>query len=240
MAKRWAAALQDPRPEVRAAAARAINVSGAAPLVDELRRALATEQDRDAAREEIVALAALGGKRADETLLAAARRLGPPGADMVASALARSRGPEALSSLPALRELGLNRYDTFLLWATRGGTQSLTAAASLALRDRDEAGWGAVVELARRSGATLDPGVLVAALTGTNDAIRAAACWHLALLSAGGHSFDGRVAAAAEAALDGDRPSDLSAALALELLGRTLGRKPVEQKARAPYAKTLE
>jgi hypothetical protein len=49
--ERWAAALQDARPEVRAAAARAINARGAVALAENVRRALASETDLYAADE---------------------------------------------------------------------------------------------------------------------------------------------------------------------------------------------
>ncbi len=74
----WAAALKDPRPEVRAAAARVINVSGAAALVDDLKRSLSLEEDLPAAEEEIRALSALGGNDATGAVAAAIERLGPP------------------------------------------------------------------------------------------------------------------------------------------------------------------
>jgi TonB family protein len=248
--ERWGAALQDSDARVRAAAARTVNVSGAVSLIEGLRRALAAEQDQDAADEEMLALAALGGKEVDDFVVAAGRRFGEHGVSTAAGALARARGPEALSSLPALREAELAGYDTFYLWSTRGGTQGLTAAGSIALRDRDLAEWEAVLGVARRPGASLDPGVLLAALSDPKDPIRAATFWHLALIQARDGKLDGRVGAAVAAALDAERPTDVAVALTLELLGRALGRRPTEQvawvaalvetKARAPYATRLQ
>lgn len=90
---RWAEALKDPRPEVRAAAARAINVSGAVTLVPDVAAALAAETDGPAGAEQAAALAALGGPARHDELRAAAQRDArlAPG---VAAALARSGGPQ--------------------------------------------------------------------------------------------------------------------------------------------------
>jgi len=63
---RWRSALQDSRPEVRAAAARVINASGAQSLVPRLEAALAIEKDYFAAQEEMLALAVLGGRATDD------------------------------------------------------------------------------------------------------------------------------------------------------------------------------
>jgi TonB family protein len=69
---RWAQALKDPRPEVRAAAARAINVTSARNLLSDVGVALAAEPDEAAAIEEIRALATLGA--GEPELQAAAQR----------------------------------------------------------------------------------------------------------------------------------------------------------------------
>jgi TonB family protein len=243
---RWTAALKDERPEVRAAAARVINTSGAGTLVQSLKAALAVEQDHDAAREEILALAALGGKVADDALLQAAGRFPGWGSAFVASAIARARGSEALSLPPELRNAGLKSDDSFLSWATRGGADGLTTAASTAVRDGDAAAWEAVLKLARRSGADVDAEVILAALGRPDDALRAETYWHLALVQYAQGKLDDRVTSALAAV---ERPADLAVTLTLELLQRTLGRKPVEladwmkaldqQKKRAPYATRL-
>lgn len=94
---RWAEALKDTRPEVRAAAARAINVSAAVTLVPDVAAALAAETDVPAAAEQAAAVAALGGQARHHELRAAAQRdarLAPA----VAAALARSGGPQAAAS----------------------------------------------------------------------------------------------------------------------------------------------
>jgi TonB family protein len=60
---RWSEALKDSRPSVRAAAARAINVTRAVPLLESLTAARAGETDPVARAEETAALAALGDPR---------------------------------------------------------------------------------------------------------------------------------------------------------------------------------
>lgn len=109
---RWSEALKDPRAEVRAAAARAINVAAAAPLLPDLAAALGTETDVSAAAEEAGALAALGGPDREEVLKAAARR-DPRFEHAVSVALARSR-KRRLAPPPAVPA----RLTT---WLTPGG-----------------------------------------------------------------------------------------------------------------------
>lgn len=268
--ERWAAALGDSNPELRAAAARVIAVSGAVPLIEGLRQALSIEQDRDAADGEIFALAVLGGKAVDDDLLAAAKRLGRRGTHSVAIALARARGPGAFSALPALRQVGWaspalcdteggapdlvgrcpTNEEAFLLWATRAGTEGLTAAGAMALREGDVGAWNAVLTIARRPEAILDPGVILAALATDGDPIRRATYWHLALVRVHGGKLDTRVATAVAGARAAKQPTEPSTALALELLGRALGQPPIEQtewiaalaanKDEARYALSLE
>src|SRR5206468_27926 len=126
-----------PRSEVRAAAARVINVTAPRLLLPSLLAALAVETDLDAASEEIAAVAALGGPNTDLTLLDAARRdrrLAPA----VAATLGRARGRQALAHLPILRSLSLGPADLvrFLRLASGGEADVLVPAGAAALRDR--------------------------------------------------------------------------------------------------------
>jgi TonB family protein len=245
----WAAALKDPRPEVRAAAARVIDISGAPGLSENLKRALVVEDYQEPASEEMLALSALDGEGARDALLSAAKRMGSPGALAAATALARVLGPAALSSLPALRAAGLKDYAAFFGWATRQGTKGLTAAGSVALRDRDAVEWQAVLGIARKPGASLDPGVILASLGDLEDGLRGATWWHLALVKTRGGKLDARVEATLSQALDEKRPTDPRIGLPIELLSRLLGRRPVMQndwiaalgseQARAPFAREL-
>jgi TonB family protein len=228
---RWAEALKDSHPEIRAAAARVINVTGATGWIDELQAALAAENDRDAAEEEVLALGASTGAPADERLLAAATRLGGSIPRTLAETWARVRGIDALRSLAALRGAGLKSSDlkAFLILATRDGTENLTRAGITAVRESDAASWAVVLELARRAPANLEPGLIVAALGTASDAMHAATYWHLALLKSAGASLPGTSSTLVEEALKNEPPQDLAAGLALELLARALGRKPLEQ-----------
>jgi TonB family protein len=248
---RWAEALKDSRPAVRAAAARVINITGARAWLDELQAALAAENDQDAAEEEVLALGVLAAASADERLLAAATRLGGGVPRTLAETWARVRGIDALRSLPALRSAGLKSSDLWNVFvlATRNGTENLTRAGIAAVRDDDTASWERILQLARRPRADLDPGLIAAALGTTSDAMHAATYFHLALLTSDGTKLPGVPAALVEDTLQGERPKDLAASLTLELLARCLGRKPIEQSAwiaalgktepTAPYAQEL-
>jgi TonB family protein len=245
---RWKAALEDGRPEVRAAAARVINASGTIALLKPLETALAVEQDEPAAREEILALAMLGGAATDAALLTAAARFKGEGADLVASAIARARGKQALALLPQLRQHGFKMDASFLAWATRGGTDGLTSAASYAVRDGDADTWEAALRLGRQKGAVLDPGVIIAALGAQQERLRAETYWHLALVQVAQGKLDDRVTAAL-AGPETPLPADPAGRLTFELLQRTLGRKRValtewvttlgQEKEPAPYASKL-
>ena len=143
----------------------------------------------------------------------------------------------------------LGPSDAFLAWATRDGTEGLTAAGSIALRDHEADEWRAALRIARRPGAHLDAGVLLAALGDSSDAIRGETFWHLALVLRRDEKLDERVAPVVSTALAGERPADPAIALPLELVGRLLGRAPTVQKdwiaalgrdgARAPLAERL-
>ncbi len=84
---------------MRAAAARAIHVGFVRALQGSIEKALEKEEDPDPAREEIRALASLGGVRTEEAVLRARRRFGGRLDDAVAHALARTLGPDALGRI---------------------------------------------------------------------------------------------------------------------------------------------
>lgn len=231
--ERWAQALRDPRPEVRAATARVINASRTASLVPNLRNALATEQDDDAAGELIRALAVLAGAEEDENLLAAAKRLGKGTDEIVAEALARSRGPGLARDFSRLRGLVLSEAGKrrFVLLATRGEAAHLVPAAAGALRDGDPELWTGLLGLARDTMVSLDPGLLTAALGADSGRIVAEALWHVALTFPNVAEMPAALREAAEAALSRTE-GDVEADLGTELVARLLGRKPVERTER--------
>ena len=200
---RWAEALRDPHADIRAAAARVVNVAGAASLVPDLARALASEQDRGASVEEFRALAALGDTQSDETLLGAAKRIRGPLIRLLAESLGR-RGPEGAKG--ALARMGV-----------------------LALREQDEQLWGAVLDVARESGAQVDAGLIVASVGIRAGAFRAATCWYLARTHQEGVALPPQLTEALEAAQHAVQGSgDPQADFACEVLGRVLGHQPAE------------
>jgi TonB family protein len=219
---RWAEALKDPRPAVRAAAARSINVAAVARLVPEVAAALGTETDASAAAEEAEVLAALGGPARDEDLLAVAQRT-PRFVRPIALALARSRGRQALGSKPLLSALATeSSWSEFVLLATRRDSGALTYAGSVAVRERNGALLSAVLAAARHEDVALDDGVLVSSLLLPAPEMRALTYWHLVLAAA---APSPRVVEAVDAAPEGrgDSP-EAAAGLAYEMLRRRLGR----------------
>ena len=231
---RWAEALRDGRPEVRAAAARVANVTASTSLLPELLKALATETDGEAAGEELAAVAALGGPARDADLLAVARKEPRFAAD-VAAALGRARGRSALDHLPSLRALSLTsaQLGRFLDLAT-AGAEGLEPAASAALRERDAVAWAAVLQTARSQHVPLSDGVLISSLGSSSSHVRAATYWHLQLASGWQPSPVLRQAldASPEAtAAPGAPRDDLGAGFAFELLQRMYRRPPREDAA---------
>lgn len=224
---RWAEALADARPEVRAAAARAAFASGAASLVPALLSAVEKEADRAAAREEFMALGALAPGKVDVALLAAARRFegGPYGA--LARSLGR-RGPSALALAPRLGELPLAAPDwkAFFLWSTREGTQKLAAAADAALATGKAAAWAGLVAVAQESGEAIEDATIAQAVRSGSSETRADTYCHLLRLHERGDEPGPRTRSALdespEAKGEGDDPV---ASIAFELLGRALGRR---------------
>jgi TonB family protein len=219
---RWSEALTDPRPAVRAAAARAADVAGRGSLVPELSAALAAETDPAAAAEQAEALAAIGGAARDDELLAAARRQ-PTFLPAVARSLARHRGRAALAHADVLRSLSeQGGLLGFVELATRHDPAALTYAGAIALRERDEALLSAVLEASRE--AALDDGVLISGLGSAAPGLRRAVLWHLVLTPAD------PAAAVVEAADATPEAQDATALaqgrLAYEMVRRRLKRPP--------------
>jgi TonB family protein len=216
---RWAEALKDARPEVRAAAARAINVMGMRGQVPNLSAALAGETDVSAAREQAEAVAALGTPPRDAELLAAGRRdvrFTAP----VAMALARNRGPSALAhaGLVAAERWALR---DFVALATRRDAAALATAAAGAIGEGNVALATAAFEVATDAGSTLEAAAL-AALAAPAAEMRVPAYWHLAL---GEEKPSSELVAALETVPEATgRSEHAPARLALEMLRRRLGR----------------
>ena len=155
----WGAALRDPRPELRAAAARAITVTGA-PLADEVAAALAAETDPVAYQEELRTLVTLRPPARDAELVAGLKT-----ADQAATAavvLGRARGAGAFAHLAALRKAGLDGTDAMADAALGAGDYDGVAAAALATGDPEL--WAAVSAGVANFGARLSATTLDAAL----------------------------------------------------------------------------
>ena len=228
--ERWAAALKDDRPEVRAAAARVIHVSGSAWLLPDLLTALSREADTAAAIEEIRAIGSLGDASTDAALVAAATRLKAPIVDLVAETLGRMRGADAFVHLPALRSAGLSDtgYAYLARMAVRKGAGDTTRAAMAAVRESDVIAWAALLDEARRVRNAIEVGLIKAALGMEAPRFRALTYWHLAREADRGVPLAPDVAAALQATPEATNkePGDLDAQFAFELLRRTQARDP--------------
>jgi hypothetical protein len=177
---RWREALQDLRPELRAAAARACYAAGNAELVPALKEALAGERDHAAAAEEIRAIAALGAAADDGDVIAAAGRI-PEVRALALASVGLARGADALAHLGAIREMGADEQSRqgFVRAALRTERSGLGRAAAAVLRADDPAAWSMVWE-AVRQGSLLDNGIIIASSSALSPKIRAITYWNLA------------------------------------------------------------
>jgi len=223
---RFAAAIKDPRPEVRTAAARAVHVAslrgGALAALED---ALATETDAEAAREQIRALASLSGGAADAAMRAAAKRFeGRLDGDFL-EAVARTRGPEAIPILFAdewSKTVPAQLRASLLVVAARGDVESQKAALRSVLERGDAASWEAFLALRPPSQPAV--GLLIPGLESARAEIAAPTAWHLA------DRVLRQAATPPELMTERWRPpadSDPDAAFAFELLRRSLGTKAV-------------
>ena len=222
------AALADPRPEVRAAAVRVINVSGVGALVPAIAAALGTETDLAAASEMIRFLGALDRPELDQAILAAVRRLGSGVHGALADVFARRAS--AASHIPALRALGFEESSWLVFYdvATAGVAQSPGLLGAAILRERDAVGWRALLRALRRAQVPLEAGLALEAVRSESGEIRTATYWSLAADADPSRPLDaalaGAIAATPEARGEGSVEPD--AALAFEVLRRAQGGAP--------------
>jgi TonB family protein len=227
---RWRDGLNDAKPENRAAAARMIFLAKARTLAPDVENALAQETDVAAADEEAQALLSLQGAAAVEPVLAASGRLPSMSAPAL---LGRAMGPGALSLFPdRLRVSGdapVN-WEDFFRRTTRAGTEGFSVATAKALRAGASPWWG-LLRMAREARVDVDSLVLLEAARSAVPAVRAATCWHLAIVASGGKRPDPELQAAALAPLaspiEESAPENdpLRATVACEVLGRVVGRE---------------
>ena len=227
----WATALSDERPQVRAAAARAIGTSGAFPLAAALRAALSREKAGFAAAEEAAALASVLPADEDAALLTSAT--GTTYAPTVALTLAQVRGSGARAHLASVARLGLDSGQAvrFFLNATRSGRDGVPEVAQATVEGRDPVLVEGLLQAARQEHFAVPAGALEAALGSADGRLRAAACWHLALSSASGTAVPEplRSAARAAEAREGSSPADIDAAFACQVLSRLSGGRASPQ-----------
>lgn len=189
--ERLEAALHDPAPQVRAAAARVAHVRFVRSRAGALRQVLSTETDADAAREQIRALAAIGSPAEDSHLMeAAARFAGRLDADLL-EALARTRQT-------AVIDLLLDHGKSFAI--SYGREAELARLASrlipeelvrygMALLTREDTGrWKALLATADSRRVSLPDALLAGGLRSTVPEIAAQSAWRIALLRASGRA----------------------------------------------------
>jgi TonB family protein len=162
----------------RAAVARVALVRGLTSVLPELRTALTTETDPDAAREEVRALVVLGDAADVDRARDATRKLPPAIDDVIAVAV--SRRPDAFDIYATnLREHGYVPDTTFFTQALWRRPAASIAAGSRLLGMHDSAGWRALLTAMRESHLAMTPGVLGASLNMTVEDIRTTSVWYL-------------------------------------------------------------
>ncbi|MEA2342713.1 MAG: hypothetical protein QOF63_882, partial [Thermoanaerobaculia bacterium] len=181
IAARVGAALAANDSVTRAAAARVALVRGLTSVLPQLRTAIATESDADAAREEVRALIVLGDASDVDLARNATRKLPPAIDNVIATAV--SRRPDAFEIYAAnLREHGYVPDAAFFTQALWRRPASAVADGSRLLGQRDAAGWRALLTSIRESHLVMPPGVLGASLNIPVEDMRTASVWYLVRL----------------------------------------------------------
>jgi TonB family protein len=162
----------------RAAASRVALVRGVTAVVPQLRQALTTETDPDAAREEVRALVILGDAADVNIARDAARKLPPAIDDVIVRAV--SRRPDAFEIYTTnLREHGYVPDAAFFTQALWRRPAATAGVGSRILGIRDAAGWKSLLSSVRDAHLAMQPGVLGASLNMPLEDIRTASVWYL-------------------------------------------------------------
>jgi TonB family protein len=238
--ERCVVALADPRPEVRAVAARVVGAAGSTVLLPKLREALGGEADRGAAIEELRAVVVLGRAEDDAATLAAARRLGGGLPAMLVQSLARVDVDRALD---VYRKAGVDllspaAFGSVFRAAAEKRSEALAPLAAAVVEAKDARAWEAALAVAIDANLALPAAATLSALRSDELEIAGATAWHLIRQGEAGTAAtpqDIRAALAARppvtaAAATGHR-TDSEALFALELLRRLTGADPVEDAA---------
>lgn len=228
--KRLTAALADPDPAVRTVAARVTFVTGSKGQVSGLVRALASEQDRAAAVEELRALVTFLGAPVDEQAMAAATRLGSPVADTMAEVVARRSATDLLRLLPQLRQIQERRTtyaEALAIASVQHPEAAAEIAASLVAEKNEPWIWQIYLNTLRENAALVDEPALLQALGSSTAAVRNASVWHVALAVLDGDGFGDDVLKAAGRKEYSARSKDLTwEDFGRELLARVRGEEP--------------
>jgi TonB family protein len=162
----------------RAAAARVALVRGVTSVVPQLRQALTTETDPDAAREEVRALVILGDAADVNVARDATRKLPPAIDDVIATAV--SRRPDAFEIyIMNLREHGYAPDASFFTQGLWRRPAASAAVGSRLLGVRDAAAWKSLLSSLREAHVAMQRGVLGASLNMPVEDIRTASIWYL-------------------------------------------------------------
>ena len=232
---RLRAALTAPSPAVREVAARVIGLGALEDLLPDLKAALATELDPEAAREEMRALCAVGGPRFDSALLEAAKRFRPRLDGELVRIIGRVRGIEALPLyFSTLRELALTKSDREAFFRLANSRENvLPVAQSLALGRGDAKSWTAILKVSSECDAKGSDSVLLQALGSQDAVIRGEASWFLAKNYQQNPPVDARkvLEAMPEEGAPSPERDDPELRFGSELLRRVLGKQPTEDDA---------
>lgn len=234
-AAKIAASLSSDGAGVRGAAARVAGARSPEGGCASLKAALDAEKDKEAAREEIRAIATLCPD-ASAFLTGKLATLPAPLPAEVAYALARrlglGAGPLAFGALRGALESPVGA-ERFFRIAVRGTPENATSLALMAAGADDAGAFRAIARNAYRDGVLPSPEVLRTAMASPNDGIAAAAAW-LAALSNAGRT---RVERATWAPLPPRAESaDPDLIFALDVLRRVAGGPP---PAAAPWLQAL-
>lgn len=222
--RRIRTSIADPRPELRAAAARAVWAARLTEHVPAVREALANERAHAAALEQMRVLLAFDKTSSEPVIIAAWKALGPESTRTTALLYAQAHGPAALDAVPRLFDLGLTRHAlaVFALAATGYDALRLDAAAGAALTRADWVTFKTLLDAAELIGTRISHAVLVASLEhDASSKPRLLAMWHLL----GGTGDVAELRPAIEQALVREAlATDADAELVVELIARRLGR----------------
>ena len=226
--RRLAEALDDPSPDIRAAAARVVFVGGVRTLLPQVATALNREQQEDPAVEAIRVLAGLGSEEHDPAILAALGRLGAS-APRTAVTFASLRGEAALKALAIVRAADASANALVPFLAAAGlGVDTLARLAESAVTANDPALFEASIRAATRLERSLPDTLLANGLRSvSNEDVRSAAFYHLLRLWDGIRPLsDGLKESLLQAAGTPSGTDDFEMFVVHELMRRAAGQPP--------------